>query len=137
MIKNTEGVAMEMPKYKCYKEVHALKIKILEKYADGSGLISPSNEGYVSFNVDREYMEKHKPEQGGYYVVYKDGYKSYSPAKAFEEGYTLIGKVTKSKGLSMEIKKRISRKVSIAEIEGMIDRGTELEILPNGKVLIG
>lgn len=35
-------------------------------------------------------MRKHKPEVGGYYVVYKDGYKSFSPAAAFDEGYTLI-----------------------------------------------
>ena len=25
---------------------------------------------------------------GGYYVVYEDGYKSFSPAGAFESGYT-------------------------------------------------
>lgn len=25
---------------------------------------------------------------GGYYVRYQDGYESWSPAKAFEEGYT-------------------------------------------------
>jgi hypothetical protein len=30
------------------------------------------------------------PQPGGYFVVYKDGYKSFSPAKAFEEGYTRI-----------------------------------------------
>ena len=30
------------------------------------------------------------PEVGGYYVVHKDGYKSFSPANAFEEGYTRI-----------------------------------------------
>ena len=35
-------------------------------------------------------MEKHKPHAGGYYVVYDDGYKSFSPAKAFEEGYRLL-----------------------------------------------
>ena len=28
------------------------------------------------------------PEVGGYYVVYEDGYKSFSPAGAFESGYT-------------------------------------------------
>jgi hypothetical protein len=28
---------------------------------------------------------------GGYVVRYEDGYLSWSPAKAFEEGYTLIG----------------------------------------------
>lgn len=31
-----------------------------------------------------------KPKPGDYYVVYDDGYTSLSPAKAFEEGYTLI-----------------------------------------------
>ena len=36
------------------------------------------------------YMHKHKPEVGGYYVVYEDGYKSFSPAGAFESGYTLL-----------------------------------------------
>ncbi len=29
-----------------------------------------------------------KTEVGGYYVVYEDGYKSFSPAGAFESGYT-------------------------------------------------
>ena len=28
------------------------------------------------------------PHVGGYYVLYEDGYESFSPAKAFEEGYT-------------------------------------------------
>jgi hypothetical protein len=30
------------------------------------------------------------PSVGGYYVVYDDGYKSYSPSEAFEGGYTKI-----------------------------------------------
>ena len=42
------------------------------------------------FKVDFEYMHKHKPQVGGYYVVYKDGYKSFSPAEAFETGYEKI-----------------------------------------------
>ena len=33
---------------------------------------------------------KHDPQAGGYYVVYADGYQSFSPAQAFEEGYTRI-----------------------------------------------
>jgi hypothetical protein len=40
--------------------------------------------------VTLEYMSKHKPEAGGYFVIYGDGYESFSPARAFEEGYTLI-----------------------------------------------
>jgi len=38
--------------------------------------------------VGREYLEKHGPQVGGYYVVYKDGYESYSPVDAFEDGYS-------------------------------------------------
>ncbi len=37
--------------------------------------------------VPKEWAERHKPEPGGWYVVYTDGYASYSPAKAFEDGY--------------------------------------------------
>lgn len=50
--------------------------------------ITPEEEGYAAFPVNRKYMIKHNPQVGGYYVVYADGYKSWSPAKAFEEGYT-------------------------------------------------
>ena len=82
---------MEMPKYKCYKEVWALKIKgISDVVRDGKRLIIPADKGYAPFEVDEQFIKKHSPEVGGYYVVYKDGYKSYSPAKAFKEGYTLI-----------------------------------------------
>lgn len=89
-----------MPKYKCHKEVWALKIASIEldstkaqaenRETDGSAIISPSDEGYAPFRVDHEYMRKHKPEAGGYYVVYGDGYKSFSPAGPFESGYTRI-----------------------------------------------
>jgi len=52
--------------------------------------IVPADEGFAPFPVDAKYMRKHKPQVGGYFVVYKDGYKSYSPAQAFEEGYTRL-----------------------------------------------
>lgn len=47
-------------------------------------------DGYAPISVDWDWYYKHKPHPGGYYVVYADGYKSYSPAKAFEDGYTRI-----------------------------------------------
>jgi hypothetical protein len=100
------GVSMEMPKYKCHKVVHALKIAKLEpdpnvkptieqlekilNDPDAAVLMTPSDEGYAPFKLDYEYMNRHKPQVGGYYVVYDDGYISYSPAKAFEDGYTRI-----------------------------------------------
>ncbi len=78
-----------MPRYRCHKKVWALKIKRID-CADGSCTITPAEAGYAPFHVDAEYVRRHRPQAGGYYVVYDDGYKSWSPAKAFEEGYTLI-----------------------------------------------
>lgn len=86
----------EMPRYVCHKQVHALKIAELrstgtrEQESDGSLIIVPADAGYAPFRVSAEYARKHRPEVGGYYVVYADGYLSYSPAKAFEEGYTRL-----------------------------------------------
>lgn len=53
-------------------------------------MLTPADAGYAPFRVDAAYMRKHTPHVGGYYVVYTDGYKSFSPAQAFEEGYTRI-----------------------------------------------
>lgn len=87
----------EMPRYKCHKEVWALKIAAITKdgegenrETDGSAMITPAEDGYAPFRVEYDYLRKHNPQVGGYFVVYKDGYKSYSPAKAFEDGYTRI-----------------------------------------------
>jgi len=81
----------EMPKYKCHKEVWALKIDGIRVEEDDV-FILPANTAYGEFSVGLEYWNKHKPVIGGYYVVYGDGYKSFSPAEAFESGYTLIEK---------------------------------------------
>lgn len=79
-----------MPKYSCYKEVWALKIKHVQRHKEGGATITPEEEGYAAFEVDWSYVTKHDPEIGGYYIVYKDGYKSWSPAEAFESGYRPI-----------------------------------------------
>jgi hypothetical protein len=79
---------MEMPRYKSHKTVWALKIKEVAQNGDGHWYIVPEDERYTIIQAD-EFVAKHRPEAGGYYVQYADGYKSYSPAKAFEEGYTL------------------------------------------------
>lgn len=89
---------MEMPKYACHKQVHALKIAGIKWHNEknpnaesgGGATIIPSDKGFTPFEVDCEFMHKHKPQAGGYYVVYKDGYKSFSPANAFESGYTRL-----------------------------------------------
>ena len=88
--------AAEMPQYQCHKKVWALKIKAVEQspaaeaVPGGSWELSVEEPGYAPIRVTHAWYEKNRPEVGGYYVVYADGYKSYSPAKAFEDGYTLI-----------------------------------------------
>lgn len=79
------SAAAEMPKYRCHKEVWALKI--LHVIGDVLEFTEPR---YAPLQVGTDYIHKHNPQDGGYYVVYKDGYKSYSPAEAFEDGYTRI-----------------------------------------------
>ena len=89
----TPNASQEMPKYVCHKKVWALKIAEITEPTDATGTsrtIIPADEGYGPFVVDGAYMAKHKPEVGGYYVVYEDGYKSFSPASAFESGYTRV-----------------------------------------------
>jgi len=82
----------DLPKYQCHKVVKAAKIVSI------SGAINPAlglsvttlNFSEGSVDVDGYYLTKHKPEIGGYYVLYEDGYESFSPAEAFESGYSLL-----------------------------------------------
>ena len=65
---------LQLKKYKCKKEVMAIP---MDYHTAGScGLI-------------RDYKEDAE-NQYGYKVVYKDGYESWSPKKAFEDGYEEI-----------------------------------------------
>lgn len=59
-------------------------------YAVSGAEIVPADDGFAPFPVSAEYIRKHKPQVGGYYVRYKDGYESFSPAAAFESGYSKI-----------------------------------------------
>jgi len=82
--------SLEMPRYRCYKTVHALKLAAVQLAADGAtAVLTPCEDRYAPFEVPGEYIDKHNPQPGGYYVVYADGYKSFSPAEAFEAGYVL------------------------------------------------
>ena len=88
-----------VPCYQSHKKVWALKLREVHlnsdaagpnEETDGSAILVPAESGFAPFRVDREYVQKHNPAAGGYFVQYKDGYKSWSPAEAFEEGHTRI-----------------------------------------------
>ena len=90
--------ANSLPLYRSHKLVRALKIKAILnpneglEQDDGERVLTFSDPGYeaCAFVVNADYTFRHKPQVGGYYVVYEDGYTSWSPAEAFEQGYTLV-----------------------------------------------
>lgn len=89
---NEAGAAgREMPRYQCHKIVYALKIAAIEFDNDGEAKIAPKDEGYAVFTMPGYRGKFHgSDEDTGYFVQYEDGYISWSPTKAFEEGYTRI-----------------------------------------------
>ncbi len=85
---NESGVSTRLPKYKCHKEVWALKIREVEVTNRKLVFDFPFAPKVLSDAI----FGKHDWTPGGYWVRYEDGYESYSPAEAFENGYTLIAR---------------------------------------------
>lgn len=89
-----DAAQIQMPQYESHKRVWALKIKAVinapPSSPPGSMALEFNELGYAPLTVRGEYIDKHQPYAGGYYVKYQDGYESFSPAKAFEEGYTRL-----------------------------------------------
>ncbi len=88
---------IEMPRYKCHKIVHALRI---QEIFDVEGAIGLHFEDKQYAPIKIEYPEAARIKQAwsshiesddlGYLVVYEGGYRSWSPTKEFEDGYTLL-----------------------------------------------
>ncbi len=84
-----------MKRYRSHKVVTAAKITFVDQNERRAVLHS---EGEPGIAVDLEWVDKHAPDGvtsmiDGYYVRYADGYESWSPAAAFEEGYTEVREV--------------------------------------------
>jgi hypothetical protein len=79
-----------MPQYQCHKKVWALKIAAIEIEADKSAKIAPADDGFASFQTKPNFPWKGSEDDLGFFVVYEDGYQSWSPTKAFVEGYSRI-----------------------------------------------
>lgn len=84
------------PRYRSHKVVEALLIAAIvpvSNMPDGTGW-SPSmlhfddQAGYTPLRVEPAWLQKHAPMEGGYLVRYPDGYLSWSPREAFEDGYS-------------------------------------------------
>lgn len=84
-----------MPKYRSHKEVWALQIESVED--NGTDTTTDENQQVTVHFSDKRFAPrkfnlrgKPTPEAGWYFIQYADGYESFSPAKAFAEGYVLI-----------------------------------------------
>lgn len=86
----TAGTALPLPRYQSHKVVEALKIDHVEDQGQRGAILFPVDTRYPAFRVSSEYVAKHQPRAGYYWVRYSDNYESASPAAAFEEGYSLI-----------------------------------------------
>lgn len=81
----------QMPQYVSHKKVWALKIaSASEEDSTGMYTLEIADPGYALVKVEAAVVSRYFPQPGDYLVVYEDGYRSISPAKAFEEGYTRI-----------------------------------------------
>lgn len=85
-----DTAAREMPRYKSHKTVWALKIAAIEVNADKSAKIAPADAGFATFATKPGWAERFTGGEDdlGYYVQYADGFESWSPTKAFVDGYT-------------------------------------------------
>lgn len=83
-----------MPRYVSHKRVWALEIDSIgprDALLERNGFTRRLNfrdAGYATIDVPEEMFARYIPAPGDFYVVYADGYKSFSPRKAFLEGYT-------------------------------------------------
>ena len=76
-----------LPLWKCHKIVGAFKIDDIKiDEAEGYACLFPESLDIPEPKVTSTWMKSHNPKIGGYFVVYEDGYTSYSPASAFEKG---------------------------------------------------
>lgn len=85
---NAEPVPETLDQYRSVKIVHAAKIAAIERGArDNFGLTLTLKSGAeIVRTVGESWVDKHRPEVGGYFVEYADGHRSYSPTQAFEDG---------------------------------------------------
>lgn len=77
-----------LPMYRSHKTVSAARIEAVN--ATDQHPYTLSLDGGRIEAVSPDWIDKHEPQVGGYFVVYDDAYTSYSPAKAFEEGHTAV-----------------------------------------------
>jgi hypothetical protein len=78
-----------MKLYQSHKRVRAAKIVAVTPDPGRSGLGLELDDGDRYF-APAGMISRYTPLPGDYLIEYEDGYRSISPAKAFEGGYTML-----------------------------------------------
>lgn len=79
-----------MRAYKCHKTVMAGKITAAEKREDGSWIVAMEGGAAATIPSADAGRFRITEQDMGYYVMYEDGYVSWSPTAVFEDGYTCL-----------------------------------------------
>lgn len=82
----------ELADWKCHKIVKAGKILKFERGFNPIIIVEDVNGAECKVETTPGMFSRGRPNLGDYIVIYEDGYKSWSPGKVFEDGYTRIKK---------------------------------------------
>lgn len=91
-----------MLKYKSHKIVEASKI--IEVELDSKGqvqILLVEDSDPLGGNLPKDIFSRDVPQVGDYLIRYEDGYLSWSPAEAFENGYTLMDETPSREALDV------------------------------------
>lgn len=80
----------QLADWKCHKIVKAGKILALSDSFSEPVTVEDVNGTPCKVAIPLSMFARGRPVVGDYIVIYDDGYKSWSPAKAFEDGYARI-----------------------------------------------
>ncbi len=120
---------MNLRKYQSHKVVEAAKV-VLAKQEGHDIRVDLDNDDWV-------LLPGHRIPDGadpcaGYYVKYEDGYESWSPADAFEAGYTLVpdGPLAHQERVALE---RVDNSTRLSKLSAFIDGGAIFTTLDSGE----
>lgn len=125
-----------MRRWKCHKVVDAETIVRVERAAGWVGYLVAYGE-VIRQPVEDSFFARGAPENGDYLVRYEDGYLSWSPKKAFEDGYTLVSVMSETTaafnpGPSNQYPELFKQKLAPTQLPDKFDPGTHIEVVCGG-----
>ncbi|HBH6878547.1 TPA: DUF2829 domain-containing protein [Escherichia coli] len=94
-----EKLLQTLPEYKYHGTIRASKIKKIKPIGGLIPLwgdIEVTEPKGVTIRVDSMFLQKYRPQIGGYLVVHEDGYLSYLSEKTFKEGFSRIDDISEN-----------------------------------------